>query len=152
MAREPEALIHAIYESCRNKAEVVAQDEKETGVRAILNFGHTFGHAIETATGYGTWLHGEAVAMGIVLAARASKQLGQIDASELSRIGKVLSSAKLPLASPKISADRYIALMGNDKKVEGGEIRLVLLDRLGRALVQAAKPEFIRTVVSANLT
>jgi 3-dehydroquinate synthase len=151
MAREPEAIIHAVYESCRNKAEVVAEDEKETGVRAILNLGHTFGHAIETATGYGTWLHGEAVAMGIVLAARASKQLGQIDASELSRIGKVLSSAELPLVSPKISAERYIALMGNDKKVEGGEIRLVLLDRLGRALVQAAKPEFIRVAVSADV-
>ena len=150
MAREAEALIHAIFESCRNKAEVVAEDEKETGIRAILNLGHTFGHAIETATGYNTWLHGEAVAMGIILAMRASGQMGYIEGSTIARIGKILIHAGLPVTPPHLSAETYLELMGKDKKVEGGEIRLILLKGLGCAVVETNTTEFIRSVVRAS--
>ena len=147
MAREPETIIHGVYESCRNKAEVVAEDEKENGIRAILNLGHTFGHAIETAMGYGTWLHGEAVAMGIVLASRASIQVGYIDNSTNARIWNILIHAGLPVTPPHLSAETYLELMGKDKKVEGGEIRLILLERLGRAVIETNTAEFIRSVL-----
>ena len=150
MARDQDALIHAVFESCRNKAEVVSEDEKETGVRAILNLGHTFGHAIETATGYSECLHGEAVAMGIILASRASIQMGYINSSTHVRVGKLLINAGLPVTPPHLSPETYLDLMSKDKKVEGGEIRLILLERLGRAVINATKPEFIRSVVLTN--
>ena len=131
MARDRDALIHAIYESCRNKAEVVAQDEKETGIRVILNFGHTFGHAIETGTGYGTWLHGEAVAMGAILAARFSRRLGDLEQPDLERITKLLHDASLPTVAPELGVGTYLRLMASDKKVSNKKIHLVLLRRLG---------------------
>ena len=135
MAREPAAVIHAIYESCRNKAEVVAMDERETGIRAILNLGHTFGHAIETATGYRTWLHGEAVAMGTVLAADLSRRMGYLQVADSERISRLLSRGGLPVAAPQFGVDRYLALMRGDKKVDLGRITLVLLSALGSALI-----------------
>ena len=131
MARDRDALVHAIYESCRNKAEVVAQDEKETGIRAILNLGHTFGHAIETATCYNTWLHGEAVAMGIMLAAKLSRQLGSLKQSDVERVGRLLSKASLPISAPTLGLETYLHLMSYDKKVVNKKIHLVLLCRIG---------------------
>jgi 3-dehydroquinate synthase len=133
MAREPEALIHAVYESCRNKAEVVAQDEKETGIRAILNLGHTFGHAIETATGYSEWLHGEAVAMGTILAARVSKTLGRLEDRDIDRMNCLFVGANLPVNAPKLSVETYLNLMSSDKKVENKKIKLILLNAIGGA-------------------
>jgi 3-dehydroquinate synthase len=133
MAREPEAVVHAIYESCRNKAEVVAEDEKETGIRAILNLGHTFGHAIETATGYREWLHGEAVAMGTILAARVSKTLGRLDDRDIDRMNRLFVGANLPVNAPKLSVETYLNLMSSDKKVENKKIKLILLNTIGAA-------------------
>ena len=135
MARDHDTIVHAIYESCRNKAEVVAQDEKETGVRVILNLGHTFGHAIETATGYGTWLHGEAVGMGILLAIDLSMRLGDLSKLDCARIRALLIQANLPVAAPNLSVGKYLELMSADKKVESGNIRFILLERIGWAIV-----------------
>ena len=137
VTREPEALAHAIVTSCSNKATIVALDERETGVRALLNYGHTFGHAIEAGTGFGTWLHGEAVACGMVLAARLSQRLGLITDSDVSRVIDLLSRARLPVARPDLGFDRYLQLMGHDKKVEGGRSRFVLLRGIGDAFVTA---------------
>lgn len=136
LAHDRGALIHAIYESCRNKAEVVAQDEKETGERAILNLGHTFGHAIETATNYKEYLHGEAVAMGTVLAVELSHCLGHLNGQDCERIKKVLSAAKLPIAAPNLGFEKLLQIMGADKKVEAGKIHFVLLQRIGKAYVK----------------
>ncbi|MGQ0751047.1 MAG: 3-dehydroquinate synthase [Betaproteobacteria bacterium] len=133
--REPEALEHAIVTSCRNKAEIVGLDERETGPRALLNYGHTFGHAIEAGLGYGTWLHGEAVACGMVIAARLSECLGMLAAGETRRVIEVLSRAKLPVVRPDLGFDRYLELMGHDKKVEGGKIRFILLRGIGNAQI-----------------
>lgn len=133
--REPEALAHAIERSCANKAEVVAVDEREEGPRALLNFGHTFGHAIETGTGYGAWLHGEAVSAGMVLATRLSQRLGWIGREETQRVAAILASAGLPVQAPGLGLERYLELMGLDKKVEGGRVRFILLKRIGEALV-----------------
>jgi 3-dehydroquinate synthase len=133
LAREDAAIVHAVRRSCEIKAEVVARDEREQGVRAILNFGHTFGHAIETAAGYGTWLHGEAVAAGMVMAARMSSRLGWLQAADRDRIVRLIERLGLPVAPPQIGAQRGRELMGMDKKVLGGRIRLVLLRELGRA-------------------
>ncbi len=140
MAREPEKLVHAIYESCRNKAEVVAEDEKETGIRAILNLGHTFGHAIETATNYETWLHGEAVAMGTMLATKLSTDLGFLTEETRIRIAKLLLSASLPADPPNLGKDVYLRHMAGDKKVEHGKLRLILLKNLGNAIVSNSVP------------
>lgn len=137
MARDPAALAYAIERSCANKAEVVAADEFETakeGGRALLNLGHTFGHAIETGTGYGTWLHGEAVAAGIVMAAELSRRLGWLTESEVSRVRALLRRAGLPVAGPRLGVERYLDLMGHDKKIVAGRLRLVLLKRLGEAI------------------
>ncbi len=133
--REPEALAYAIERSCANKAEIVALDEREKDVRALLNLGHTFGHAIEAGAGYGTWLHGEAVAAGMVLAARLSQRLGLIGEEEVRRITAILKAAGLPVQAPDLGLDRYLELMGHDKKVDGGRIRFVLLKALGTAFV-----------------
>jgi len=122
---------------------IVAADERETaseGGRALLNLGHTFGHAIEAAEGYGSWLHGEAVAAGMLLAAEFSRRLGWIDASDVERVRRVLQRTELPTVAPRIGAARALALMGMDKKVIGGRIRLVLLRRLGEAVVTGDYP------------
>lgn len=134
--REPQALATAIYRSCVNKAQVVAQDEREAGIRAILNLGHTFGHAIETAQNYTDWLHGEAIAAGMVMAAEMSEQLGWINGSVVSRARDLLSACGLPVCGPaKMSSDDYLSLMAVDKKVLNGSLRLVLLKDLGEAVV-----------------
>lgn len=134
-ARQDAAVMHAVRRSCEIKAEIVAVDEREQGVRAILNLGHTFGHAIETAAGYGNWLHGEAVAAGMVMAADLSQRLGWLAAADRDRAVRLLERFELPIAPPRIGASRARELMGLDKKVLGGKIRLVLLRELGRAAV-----------------
>jgi 3-dehydroquinate synthase len=135
LARDPAALAHAIEVSCRHKAEVVANDETEQGERALLNLGHTFGHAIEAGLGYGTWLHGEAVAAGSVLAARLSALLGWLNARDVERIVNLFIAAGLPVHAPSLGADRYLELMSHDKKVVSGNARLVLLRAIGAAVV-----------------
>jgi 3-dehydroquinate synthase len=136
LAGDQEALAYAVERSCRNKAEVVAADEHEGGIRAILNFGHTFGHAIETAQGYGNWLHGEAVAAGMVMAADLSWRRGDISAEELARVRDLLIRARLPVTAPDdMTPARFVELMGVDKKVLDGRLRLVLLESMGKAIV-----------------
>lgn len=135
LARDPDALAYAIHRSCENKGEVVAADERETGERALLNLGHTFGHAIETGLGYGEWLHGEAVSAGTMMAAELSKQLGWIGQEDVSRIEKLLIRARLPVRGALIPVERYLDLMRHDKKVEDGRLRLVLLQAVGKAIV-----------------
>ena len=137
LAREPAALGYAIARSCEIKAEVVGQDEREQGVRAILNFGHTFGHAIEAASHYKQFLHGEAVAMGMVMATDLSHRLSMIDAEAVARVRELLDAAGLPCDAPRIGAERALDLMRMDKKVQAGNIRLVLLEKLGRAVVMS---------------
>ena len=137
LRRDDDALAHAIFESCRVKAEIVAADERETGERALLNFGHTFGHAIETATGYGTWLHGEAVGTGMLLAARLSERVSGLPGPERARVEQLVAAAGLPTVPPRLPLDRWLDLMGRDKKVERGRMRFVVLERLGRAVVRA---------------
>jgi len=140
LRREPEALAYAIERSCTFKAEVVSRDERETGPRALLNFGHTFGHAIEAGTGFGTWLHGEAVGTGMLLAAELSHQLGFLAAADVRRIGALLKAAGLPLDPPRLGLERYLELMGHDKKVAGGRIHFVLLKRIGETSVSGEVP------------
>lgn len=136
MARDKSALAYAVERSCQIKAEVVAQDEREGGVRAILNLGHTFGHAIETAQGYGNWLHGEAVAAGMVMAADLSWRRGGISQAELERTVALLEQARLPVKAPADMTDEtFLSLMGVDKKVLDGRLRLVLLEGMGKAIV-----------------
>jgi 3-dehydroquinate synthase len=136
LARDPNALSRAIEVSCRNKAEVVAADEKESGQRALLNLGHTFGHAIEAGMGYGQWLHGEAVATGMCMAALMSMQLGWIDSTQRERITHIIEKAGLPSRPPAdISVERFIELMSVDKKVLDGVLRLVLLKSIGEAVI-----------------
>ncbi|MGX2039489.1 3-dehydroquinate synthase [Methylocaldum sp. MU1018] len=134
LARDKDALAYAIERSCLNKAEVVAEDERESGARATLNLGHTFGHAIETGMGYGNYLHGEAVAIGICQAADLSRRLGRLDASSIERIIALLRQARLPLIPPvDLDADRYLELMAVDKKNVEGRLRLILLEKIGQA-------------------
>jgi 3-dehydroquinate synthase len=140
-ARDPVALEHAIAESCRIKAEIVAADERESGERALLNFGHTFGHAIEAAAGYGEWLHGEAVAAGMVLAAELSRRVTGLPAGDALRLVRLLEESHLPVAPPPIPTARWLELMARDKKAEGGAMRFVLLDALGRATARSGIDE-----------
>jgi 3-dehydroquinate synthase len=133
--RDPSALAYAVTRSCENKAAVVAADERESGERALLNLGHTFGHAIEAGLGFGTWLHGEAVAAGTVLAARLSERMGLLTANDVERIARLFVRAGLPIKAPSLGQDRYLELMGHDKKVENGRLRLVLLESLGKAFM-----------------
>ena len=134
---DADALRHALFESCRIKADFVTADEREAGERALLNFGHTFGHAIETAMGYGAWLHGEAVAAGMVVAARVSERVGGLPSNDSKRIREVIGAAGLPTQPPPLSMDRWLELMERDKKVSDGRIRYILLDRLGHAVVRS---------------
>jgi 3-dehydroquinate synthase len=137
LARDPESLGFAILRSCRNKAEVVAEDERESGVRALLNLGHTFGHAIEAGMGYGAWLHGEAVAAGIVLAAELSARLGSLTDRDAQRVIKLLRRAGLPVVAPDLGTNRYMELMAVDKKAEAGRMRFVVLEAIGKARLRA---------------
>ena len=134
---DPDAISHAIYRSCEIKAQVVAQDEREGGLRAILNLGHTFGHAIEAGMGYGNWLHGEAVAAGMVMAADASRRKGWLSDTDVERVRAVIRAAGLPDTAPDLGVARYLEYMGHDKKVEAGKIRFVLLKKLGEAVITA---------------
>ncbi|MBL8385885.1 MAG: 3-dehydroquinate synthase [Burkholderiales bacterium] len=135
LRRDPGVLSHAIRRSCEIKAEIVAKDERETGMRAWLNLGHTFGHAIEAGLGYGEWLHGEAVAAGMVLAAELSARLSHLRDADVARVRGLIARAGLPVAPPALGAARYLELMRIDKKAEAGAIRYVLLSRLGEAFV-----------------
>lgn len=141
VAKQPSALAYAIKRSCQNKAVVVAQDEREGGIRAILNLGHTFGHAIEAHQGYGKWLHGEAVAAGMVMAADLSARLGWLDMDEVAGLKALLQRASLPVAGPAdMTEDDYLSRMKIDKKVLDGSIRLVLLKKIGEAEITSAFP------------
>jgi 3-dehydroquinate synthase len=147
VARETAAIAHAVRRSCEIKAWVVGQDEREAGLRAILNFGHTFGHAIEAGLGYGQWLHGEAVGCGMVMALHLSQRLGLIEASFVERVTALLRKAGLPVVGPALGADRYLELMRVDKKAEAGEIKFVVIDRPGSAAVRAAPDAMVREVI-----
>ncbi|MCG6965877.1 MAG: 3-dehydroquinate synthase [Chromatiaceae bacterium] len=138
MARDAAALSYAIERSCADKAAVVAADERESGQRALLNLGHTFGHAIETGMGYGSWLHGEAVGAGMCMAAAMSRRLGWLSEQQFRRVERLVAAAGLPVGPPdSISPDRFMALMAVDKKVLDGQMRLVLLQDIGRSVVTA---------------
>jgi 3-dehydroquinate synthase len=141
LARETEALTYAISRSCEIKATVVARDEREHDIRAILNFGHTFGHAIEAATGYEKYLHGEAVALGMLIAADLSHRMGLIDATVKERLRDILQRTGLPTEAPRIGAAKAYELMQMDKKVIAGQVRLVLLEKLGRAIITDQYPK-----------
>ena len=149
-ARDKAALAHAVRRSCEIKAWVVGQDERESGLRAILNFGHTFGHAIEAGMGYGAWLHGEAVGCGMVMAADLSCRLGLIERSYADRLTRLIDRARLPVRGPALGADRYLELMRVDKKAEGGEVRFVVIDQPGRASVRPAPDAVVREVLAAH--
>ena len=153
VARDKAALAHAVRRSCEIKAWVVGQDEREGGLRAILNFGHTFGHAIETGLGYGAWLHGEAVGCGMVLAADLSARLGLVDVALVPRLRTLCQRAGLPVQAPPLSVlpiDRWMALMRVDKKAEGGEIRFVVIDGPGRAAMRPAPDALVAQVITAH--
>jgi 3-dehydroquinate synthase len=153
LARQPAALAHLVMRSCEIKAWVVGQDERESGLRAILNFGHTFGHAIEAGLGFGVWLHGEAVGCGMVMAAQLSARLGLVDAFFVNRLTQLIQKAGLPIRAPVLpgpdNAARYLELMRVDKKSEAGEIKFVLIDKPGRAIVRTAPDEVVRQVIEA---
>ena len=133
LARDRAALAHAVLRSCELKAQVVAADEREAGLRAVLNFGHTFGHAIEAGAGYGEWLHGEAVAAGMVMAAELSTRAGSLRREDAQRVQALIARAGLPVRGPALAPERYLELMQVDKKAAGGKVRFVLLEELGRA-------------------
>ena len=134
------ALAHAVRRCCEIKAAVVAEDEREAGVRALLNFGHTFGHAIESSLGYGKWLHGEAVAAGMAMAADLSRRMGYIAQADVDRVIALLKRARLPVAQPGIETARLLELMAVDKKTEAGRLRFILLDRIGAASIRDQVP------------
>ncbi|MDZ7748045.1 MAG: 3-dehydroquinate synthase [Halofilum sp. (in: g-proteobacteria)] len=150
LARERAALAHAIERSCRIKAAIVAADEHEHGNRALLNLGHTFGHAIETATGYDSWLHGEAIAAGMCMAAAHSERLGRIGADSRERVEALVRRARLPVTPPPVGRERMRTLMAGDKKARAGRIRLVLLDAIGSAsLVDAVEDDALDATLAA---
>ena len=151
LACEPAAMAHAVKRSCEIKAWVVGQDERESGLRAILNFGHTFGHAIESGLGYGEWLHGEGVGCGMVMAAHLSQRLGLVDRAFVERLTALVARAGLPVRGPVLdntdNAGRYLALMRLDKKSEAGEIKFVVIDGPGRAAMRGAPDALVREVI-----
>ena len=147
MARDPQALAHAVQRSCEIKAWVVGQDERESGLRAILNFGHTFGHAIEAGLGFGEWLHGEAVGCGMVMAAHLSHRLGYIDLALVERLTALIARAGLPVVGPNLGVETYLHHMRVDKKAEAGDIRFVLIDSPGHAKVQGAPDALVGEVI-----
>jgi 3-dehydroquinate synthase len=141
VARDAEALGYAVRRSCELKAQIVAEDEREAGARALLNFGHTFGHAIEAGSGYGKWLHGEAVAAGMVMAAELSRRQGMIGESDVERVRALIQRGGLPIAGPRIAPDRMIELMAVDKKAAQGKVRFVLLESIGKAVLKGGVDE-----------
>jgi 3-dehydroquinate synthase len=147
--REPAALAHAVKRSCELKASVVAADEREGGLRAILNFGHTFGHAIEAGMGYGEWLHGEAVGCGMVMAADLSVRLGRLDEASRKRLVKLVTAAHLPAHAPTFGTPRYMELMAVDKKAEAGSIKFIVLDQLGKASITTAPDDTVHATLDA---
>ncbi|MGQ0656355.1 MAG: 3-dehydroquinate synthase [Betaproteobacteria bacterium] len=152
LARQAEALAYAVRRCCELKAAVVAADERETGERALLNFGHTFGHAIETGTGYGEWLHGEAVAAGMVMASELSARLGLIGGRDIERVRRLIERAGLPVRGPQLGAPRMLELMAVDKKALAGKTRFVVLESIGRATLRAGIGDEVVTaaVVAAS--
>ena len=151
LAGDSVSLAYAVKRSCEIKASVVASDERETGRRAILNFGHTFGHAIETGLGHGKWLHGEAVGCGMLMAARLSHALGLVDQAFVRRLSLLVRRAGLPVVAPDLGIERYMDLMRVDKKADAGEIRFVLIDSPGHAVVQAAPAEAVAQVLRESV-
>ena len=149
LARDPAALAWAVQRSCQIKAEVVGQDEREGGLRAILNFGHTFGHAIEAGLGFGEWLHGEAVGCGMVMAAHLSERLGLVDAAFVQRLTHVIDRAGLPTVGPALGVDTYMHHMRVDKKAQAGDIRFVLINGPGHAVVRGAPDAVVADVLRA---
>ena len=150
LARDKSALAYAVKRSCEIKAWVVGQDEREAGLRAILNFGHTFGHAIETGLGYGAWLHGEGVGCGMVLASDLSVRLGLMPPSFVDRMSRLIERARLPIQAPAMPIDRWLDLMRVDKKNEGGEIRFVVIEGLGKAGMRRAPDALVAEVIAAH--
>ena len=150
LARDRAALGHAVRRSCELKAQVVGADERESGQRAILNFGHTFGHAIEAGVGYGEWLHGEAVATGMVMAAELSVRAGTLRREDADRVKALVTGAGLPVSGPNLPVERYLELMQVDKKAAGGRVRYILLDGLGRAALRGdLDPALVRESIAA---
>lgn len=153
LARDADALGHAVQRSCEIKAWVVGQDERESGLRAILNFGHTFGHAIEAGLGYGAWLHGEAVGCGMVMAADLSLRLGLVDGAFVERLRRLIARAGLPVQAPRLdltdNEGRYLQLMRVDKKAEAGAIRFVVIDGHGPASLRSAPDALVRETIAA---
>jgi 3-dehydroquinate synthase len=145
--RDPQALAYAVQRSCSIKAGIVGQDEKETGVRAVLNFGHTFGHAIEAGLGFGEWLHGEAVGCGMVMAARLSHHLGYVDSAFVDRLTNLIARAGLPVRAPALGVETYMHHMRVDKKAEGGDIRFVVINAPGQATVVGAPDALVGQVI-----
>ena len=144
-------LAEAVYRSCAHKARIVANDEKEQGERALLNLGHTFGHAIESYLGYGEWLHGEAVATGMVMAADLSQRMGWISAEDLARTKNIIQRANLPIVCPQIPLDEFLAYMSHDKKVLNGQLRLVLMQAVGQAIItKTFDVELMKQAILAN--
>jgi 3-dehydroquinate synthase len=151
LARKREALVHAVRRSCELKAALVAEDERESGARALLNFGHTFGHAIETASGYGAWLHGEAVAAGMVMAAELSVRSGLLAPGDGARLRRLIARAGLPVDPPHVDERHWLELMALDKKAAQGRMRFVLLEGLGKAALKTGVDEaLVRQVVSGG--
>lgn len=150
LACDIEAMSHAVLRSCEVKSAVVSADEREGGVRATLNFGHTFGHAIEAGMGYGEWLHGEAVACGMVMGAKLSCLLQKITQADVDRLTRIIHAMHLPITAPKFGAERYIELMQVDKKAEGGQIRYVLLEQIGKAYMSTAPHEAVLETLLAT--
>ena len=149
-ACDGEALMEAIVGSCEIKAGVVSRDERESGERALLNLGHTFGHAIEALSGYGHWLHGEAVGCGMYLAADLSHRLGLIDAAAVARVDEAVRAAALPTRIDGLSLDAALASMAGDKKAEAGRIRFILLERIGKAIQRTVPPDALRATLQAG--
>jgi 3-dehydroquinate synthase len=147
LARDPKALAQAVKRSCEIQAWVVGQDEREGGIRAILTFGHTFGHAIEAGLGFGEWLHGEAVGCGMVMASHLSQRLGLVDEAFVTRFTALIERAGLPIVGPKLGADEYLHHMRVDKKAEAGEIKFVLIDKPGTAIVRGAPDALVAQVI-----
>lgn len=150
LACDTDAMGHAVLRSCEIKSAVVSADEREGGIRATLNFGHTFGHAIEAGMGYGEWLHGEAVGCGMVLGADLSRRLNYISEADIQRLTKIIQSMNLPITPPKFGAERYMDLMQVDKKTEGGQIRYVVLEKIGKAQIKSVADAQVIETLSAT--
>jgi 3-dehydroquinate synthase len=151
VARDHDALAHAILRSCEIKSDVVRRDEREGGLRAVLNFGHTFGHAIENGLGYGEWLHGEAVGCGMVMAADLSHRLGLVDKASVERVRNLVQKAGLPTVAPDLGLSRWIELMEVDKKNEGGAIKFILLKPLGSPSITGAPRAQLEATLTASV-